>query len=185
MPREATGELRHLADGFAARITIEGRTRKDLFLPTCKTEPAAEERCRALAAIAVRLRRAGQADQILQVLEMGAKQRAGRPWDAVVQAVDVLCAGNARDTGAVEVPTLAEWGKQWVTGELAKKYPDHVRVKRSADRDEQLLRNYVLPHMDGVTVAAFTLAHAEVVMPALPPEMPPARGGSSRTRWLG
>jgi len=29
MPKEATGELRTLADGFAARITIEGKNRKD------------------------------------------------------------------------------------------------------------------------------------------------------------
>jgi hypothetical protein len=37
MPRSATGELRQLADGFAARITIEGRKRRAFPLASCLT----------------------------------------------------------------------------------------------------------------------------------------------------
>src|SRR6516165_2619683 len=69
MPREATGELRCLADGFAARITIQGRDRRDFVLPTCATEPDALERCKALASMASRMRRAGHASEILRLLE--------------------------------------------------------------------------------------------------------------------
>jgi integrase len=167
MPREATGELRKLADGYAALITIEGRTRKEFRLRTCATPAEATERCRALAQTAARLRRSGHAAEIEQLVAIGAKARAGRPWEAVCAAVDALCAGQTLEKTS-RPPTLAEWGRQWVTGELAKKYPDHVRPKRSADRDEELLRLYVLPHTTDVLVDEFTLEHAEFVMANLP-----------------
>jgi hypothetical protein len=57
MPKAASGELRKLTNGFAARITLRGRARRDFVLATCETEPEAVERCRALAAMAARLRR--------------------------------------------------------------------------------------------------------------------------------
>jgi len=166
MAREATGELRHLADGFAARITIEGRIRKDFVLPTCATEPEAEERCKAMASMAARLRKAGQGDQIEQLLTMAAKARAGRPWEAVCSAVDTLCAGNVRERSAC--PTFGDFAKDWTSGELARRHPDHVRAKDSADRDEELLRLYVLPHVRDIRLDEFTLEHAEYVMANLP-----------------
>jgi integrase len=179
MAREATGELRTLADGFAARITIKGRTRRDFVLPTCANEREAEERCRALAGAAARLRRAEQsAEDIIKVLDIGARARAGRPWEAVCAAVDALCAGMAPRAGIGEIPTFAKWATQWTTGELAKKYPDHVREKRSSDRDEQLLRNYVVPQLPpDLRVDQFGLEHAEVVMANLPEHLAPGTRG--------
>jgi len=175
MGREATGELRPLADGWAARITIQGRTRRDFVLATCATEAEAAERCKALATFAARLRRAEQsAEDTVRVLEMAAKQRAGRPWQAVCEAVDALCKGEARDKGTgAQAPLFSEWARQWTSGELAKRYPDHVREKRSSDRDEQLLRLHVLPHVEGVRVDEFALEHAEVVMANLSAELAP------------
>jgi integrase len=167
MAREATGELRRSGDGFAALITIEGRTRSQFSLDACRTEHEARERCRALASMAARLRHAGHAAEIESLLAMGAKARPGKPWEAVVAAVDALCSGQTGDNGTPP-PTVAEWGRQWVTGELARKYPDHVRAKRWAGRDEELLRLYVHPHVVDVRVDAFTLEHAEYVMANLP-----------------
>ena len=94
MPREAKGELRHLADGFAARITISGRERRDFVLKTCATEAVADERTAALGQVAARLRRAGHADKILKMLEIGANARAGRPWRAFLAAVEAVCSGT-------------------------------------------------------------------------------------------
>jgi integrase len=167
MPREATGELRHLADGFAALITIEGRTRREFRLETCSDEPAAAGRCKALAVFAVRLRKADHTADIETLLTMGAKARAGKPWEAFCTAVEALCAGTTKTKGA-GAPTIADWGKTWTNGDLAKKYPDHVRAKRSADRDEGILRLYVVPHVGDVLVNEFSLAHAEQVMANLP-----------------
>jgi integrase len=173
MPREATGELRSLADGYAARITIEGRTRRDFALATCPTQADAAERCRALASIAARLRRAGKAQDIAPLLEMGAKARAGRPWEFVLAAVDAECKGETRAKGRGENPLFSEWARQWTSGEIARKYPDHVREKRSSERDEELLRLHVLPHVEGVRVDEFTLDHAEYVMANIPVDRSP------------
>jgi integrase len=167
MPREATGELRRLASGFGALITIKGRTRREFLLVDCRSDGEARERCKALAAMAARLRRGGHTAEIEPLLAMGAKARTGRPWQAICDAVDALCAGQTQKKGS-EAPTVAEWGRQWVTGELARRYPDHVRAKRSAGRDEELLRLYVLPHAVDVRVDEFRLEHAEYVMANLP-----------------
>jgi integrase len=170
MPKEATGELRTLADGFAARITIHGRKRRDFMLTTCTSDVEAAERCKALASMASRLRRAGKVREIEPLLEMGAKARVGRPWDFVVAAVDAECAGQTREKGSAEIPTFKKWAEEWTSGDLTKKYPDHVREKRSADHDAQLLRVHVLPHVEGVRVHEFTLDDAERVMANIPPD---------------
>src|SRR4029077_19419156 len=81
---------------------------------------------------------------IVKLLGGGAAARPGRPWQAVVEAVDVICSGAATEGG--EVPTLGSFAHDWTSGELARRYPDHVRKKRSSGRDEELLRLYVLPH---------------------------------------
>lgn len=178
MAREATGELRCLADGFAARITIKGRTRKDFVLTSCANEVAAANRCRALAMMAARLRRAGHAGEIEQLMAMGAKAHSGRPWEAVCAAVEALCGGQMRAKGSC-APTFGDFAKDWTDGELAKKYPDHVRAKRSASRDEELLRLYVLPHVKDMRLDEFTLTAAEFVMANVPPALCRARGGTS------
>jgi integrase len=172
MPREATGELRHLADGFAARITLKGRDRRDFILTTCATELLAEERCKALAVMASRLRLAGHAAEIESMMTMGAKARAGRSWEFVVGAVDALCGGGTRET-ASQAPTFSKWAEQWTSGELAKKHRDHVKPKSSSDRDEELLRLYVLPHVRDVRVDEFTLNDAEFVMSNVSTDLAP------------
>src|ERR1019366_7890798 len=100
MPREAKGTLRSLADGFAARITVQGRERKKVELVACSSEAEAGGeaggRCKDRASMAPRLRRAGNAGEIEQLLEMGAKARAGRPWAVGCAAVDALCAHAPR-----------------------------------------------------------------------------------------
>ncbi len=166
MPREATGELRRLADGFAARITLKGRQRRDFLLATCGTEAEAQDRTTALAKMAARLRRAGHVDKIVRLIEKGAKARAGRPFDTVVAAVDVLCSGNAEV--ASDVPKFGVFAKEWTTGALARKFPDHVRVKRSSGRDEELLRLYILPHVGDIPLDEFELTDGELVMASLP-----------------
>src|SRR5579863_1192752 len=166
MPREASGELRRLADGFAARITIEGRARRDFVLTTSRTQEEAEARKAALAQMAARLRRAGHAGKIEKLIASGAKARTGRPWAAVVQAVDVLCAGTI--DALTEVPTFADFAAEWTSGKLARRFPDHVREKRSSGRDEELLRLYVLPHVEEVRLDEFTLEDAEIVMAHVP-----------------
>ncbi len=171
MPRSATGELRCLASGFAARITIEGRERRDFALPTCAGEATAKERTAALALVALRLRRAGHADKVPKLVAMGAKARAGRPWNTFLGAVDALCQGTVE--AMTDVPMFEVFAKNWTDGELARRFPDHVKQKRSAERDEELLRLYILPHVKDVRLDEFTLADAECVMASLPAKLSP------------
>ena len=180
MPKEATGELRTLADGWAARITIGGRSRKDFVLSAVANEAEAEARCKALAQMTARLRKAGHAAEIEPLMTMGAKARAGRPWEAVCAAADALCAGQARDKKAAEIPTFAEFAKQWTDGELSKKYPDHVPVKDSVGTDELLFRKHINPVIGDVRLDQVQLADADAVMASLP-----ARLSASSRRHVG
>ncbi len=171
MPREATGEVRRLADGFAARITIQGRTRRDFTLATCRTEDEAEARTAALATMAARLRRAGHADKTVKMMAAGAKARAGRPWEMVVAAVDILCAGTVE--ALTEAPTFADFAKEWTSGRLRERFPDHVR-KKDGDDDDRLMRRYVTPVVPDVRVDEFTLDDADQIMTNLPAHLSPA-----------
>lgn len=141
MPKEATGELRPLADGWAARITIQGRERRDFVLVTCANEIEAAERCKALAQMASRLRRAGETDDLVRRLDDAAKARAGRSWDAVCAAVDALCRGTTREKQSAPTATLRNVIDRWTKGELAKEFPDYVARKRSARRDVELSKH--------------------------------------------
>ena len=166
MGTPATGELRPLASGFEARIRIEGKTRKGFVLTAVAGETAARERCTAMALIATRLRRAGHADKTIGLLEMAAKERAGRGWDAVMVAVDALCTagGAAPLVGGPKVPTFAAHIGAWTSGELAKKYPHHVKVKRSASDDEYRAKKHIPQHIAELPVSEVSLDHCEIVI---------------------
>lgn len=159
-----------LADGsFAARITIQGRDRREFGLVACRSEREAAERKEALAVMATRLRLGGFVAEIPTLLEEAAKARAGRSWQEVCAAVDAVCAGRTR---ALErAPTFRAFAEQWTEGQLAKRHPDHVREKRSSPRDEELLRLYVLEHVGDLRLDTFTLEDAEGVMAALPAKL--------------
>ena len=165
MPREASGELRRLADGFAARITITGRERRDFVLVARLTEAQAEERKTELARMAARLRRAGHADKIVKLIGAGAKARQGRPWAAVVAAVDTVCSGEI--DALADIPTFADFAKEWTSGALRERFPDHVSAK-DATPDESYLRLYINPHVGDVPVNEFALDDADLVMAHLP-----------------
>ncbi len=162
-----------LAEGFAARITLRGRARKDFVLTMCKNELEATERCKALASMAVRLRECVPVREIEAMMKMGARARPGRAWEAVVGAVDALCTGQTRETGA-PMPTFVEFGKQWTGGELARKCPDHVVTKSTADDDARLLRLYAEPILGDLRLSEITLADVDHVMASLPERLSPS-----------
>lgn len=174
MPRRATGELRPTALGWEARVTLQGKERIGLplkaFAPA--DEAGARARCEALAELAARLRSAGRLDVLRPFLKRAAAARSGRAWENVLETAEVLCAG--RDTSAAQPITFAEFAKGWHEGELAARHPDHVAKKRSADRDEQLLRLYVNPRIGDIALADVTLEDAESVMASLPERLSPA-----------
>ena len=89
------GEFRPLANGFEARIRIDVTTRRGFELVAFpRDEAAARERCSAMAEIATRLRKAGHAADAPKLLEVAARAR-GKAWEAILEAVDLLCEGRA------------------------------------------------------------------------------------------
>ena len=152
---------------FRAGVALAPKERTWITLPTCTTEDAAVARKDLLAGLAAKLRHAGISKELaLQVLER-AGARDGDALKAVLEAAAALCNGEARKRrGAGE--TFKRVGERWTSGELARDYPDHVKVKSSAGRDRQRLERYVYPIVLDLPVASFTLDHAEAIMRALP-----------------
>jgi hypothetical protein len=65
-------------------------------------------------------------------------------------------------------PTLEAFAKEWTSGELRKRHPDHVREKKDPSEDIQILRDRINPLIGMLHLPEVTLEHAERVMRALP-----------------
>jgi integrase len=173
MPREAKGELRKLADGWEARVTIQGRERLGLELPFSHTqEKEADDRCKLLAGLARRLRKAGAVADAPALLKMAAVAPAGPKLDGVIKAIDAMCTvgRTERETGT-EIPTFKQFGQEWTSGGLHKKWPDYVKKKRTSDGDAGRLAKHVYPIVQHVPLDAFRLDHANAVMASLPSDL--------------
>jgi hypothetical protein len=91
-----------------------------------------------------RLRRVAVArDTLCGLLKRAAAAGEGPALAAVVEAADVFCSGDAERES--KRPTFEELARMWTSGELARKYPDHVKVKRSADDDGYRLEKHLYP----------------------------------------
>jgi len=69
--------------------------------------------------------------------------------------------------------TFEEFGALWTSGDLARRFQDHIKVKRSAEDDERVLRLYVYPRVGAERLARFEgqcgLDLVEKVTAGLPP----------------
>jgi hypothetical protein len=172
MPKPAKGEVRFSGGIWRARITLRGKLRLDVELPTCRDQGEAEERALLLTEQARHLRLAGKvetagAEALLR--EVGAASEAGLS-DAIF-VIGELC-GAPTLPARLEGPTFAEVAKQWTDGDLARDWPDHVKAKDS-DEDERKLKYLNALEIDGVKfgsvpLSRFRLDHAEAAMRQLP-----------------
>ncbi|MFO0564319.1 MAG: tyrosine-type recombinase/integrase [Polyangiaceae bacterium] len=69
-------------------------------------------------------------------------------------------------------PTFEQFARQWIEGELHRRWPDHVKLKASAKDDKGRLERYVFPVIGSEPIASFDGDHgldlAERVIAALP-----------------
>ena len=177
--REDTGTLTRTARGaFFAQFSIGAGQRKGTLLRTCTTEEEAERRKGAIAKLVARLRDAGYPAVIPNMVrDAGALDEDG--MRKLARLVDRIVAGKepgltqgqpARREGL----TVQELAKLWTSGQLAERYPDHVKQKKtSADDARQLgwLGKVRMP--DGKpfgdrAVASVTLDDCDHVMSSLP-----------------
>lgn len=64
--------------------------------------------------------------------------------------------------------TIQQFGEQWTKGKLSERWPDHIKQKRTAEKDRQRLELHVYPVVGSLTVSEFRLEDAERVMSRLP-----------------
>lgn len=173
MPKVPTGEVRWTDEGPVARVTMQGRDRESFLMPTCKTPDEATTRSKLLAGLATRFRKAGVIGQPeARTLLETAATCTGALLPGVVTVAGELCGGTLPETLA-KVPTFEEVADMWTSGDLAKKWPDHVKAKKDADIDIGRLKRLCDITFGGVRVGAlpmsrFTLGHAEEMMRNLP-----------------
>jgi integrase len=169
MPREATGQVVQYAHGYSARIRVDSGTKGRRSFPIAvRDEAAAEARRELLANMAKRLKGAAPPDEIAHLLEIAARARSDKALKAAQDAADAIARGGTTRTVAAMAPTFEAFAKEWTDGVLHRRYPDHVKEKRTASRDAELLRLYILPVARDIRLPDFELAHAEAVMAMLP-----------------
>jgi integrase len=179
MPGEAKGNVFQSRGRFFGRVSLGKGKRKAVLLATCATPKEAEARAAVMAELIAKLRGAGQD----AFLENTAKQAAELP-DAELprlkKLVDRMCQGLERPEASRLLPigsmglTFKEFAEQWTSGELHRRYPDHVKEKRSVGDDIERLTKHVYPQVEDLPLSAFTLEPAMDVMRALPEKLSPA-----------
>ncbi len=78
--------------------------------------------------------------------------------------------------------TVRELGDAWTNGDLAKDFPDQIKVRRVVDNNVSRLERHVYPVIGPIRVAALTLADVERVTSSLTGKRPTQRKLSSITR---
>jgi integrase len=84
-------------------------------------------------------------------------ERYAADWFAenVKRAGPSLAPVERLGTIASQKLSFEQFGRMWTSGELARRYPDHVKVKRTADADEGRLRMYVYPAVGSLMMSDF------------------------------
>lgn len=170
MAKPTRGELRWTNEGWVARITLQGKTRRSYPLPGCETETSARVRMQALADAAQQFRKAGvlQNQEPLSVLDTIASS-ADDAHVRELQAKARVIAGLPE-----KVPeTMREFGELWTSGVLHKEFPDKVRSKKDGVLDARRLRSLWSIDVGGmrlgdIDVERFTVKHGEIAMRHLP-----------------
>ncbi len=171
MPRhETTGEVRKDSLGnYSTRIRAFGR-REPFDLPTCTDDPTAEDRSTLLAKIAKQLKLAGANEaRSLEALRLVAAASERSLNNALTVAEELLGGQIPAGTGVPEAPTFETVAKEWTSGDLHTRFPDHVaKLKASLATVKQRLDKGILPVIGNVRVTEITRAHCDDVMRKLP-----------------
>jgi integrase len=174
MPKPATGSVRWFNGVASARIRVTSDKRATFVMPTCTTEAEADGRAKLLADVAKRLRGTSlteeQAHEALKLVA-AASERSLRN---TLTIVDEMVGGEVTSIAVPSTPTFQKIAEGWTSGELAKRYPDQIRLKRSAHSDVSRLTNYVYPVIGSLAIDRIKLDDCEEVMRRLPPSFTPA-----------
>ncbi len=170
------------------RVTDRARHRITRLAPWATSREEVEARGHIVQAWVNRLREAGRGEFVAKIIDLGAVAADDAALAEIAETVDALTAGAfhvvdppKKKPGTV---TFGDFAYQWVRGELATKYPDHVERKRSAYTDLCNLRKYVFPVVEDKPIADVTLDDYEQVMREIPTRAAPRKVRSATRRHV-
>jgi hypothetical protein len=133
-PRLAKGTIVEKPSGWWWGRFTTAQGRRAIEFVTCETVHQAEERRVFVAAQLVRLRQAGREQFSDKLLGLASKAEPSQ-LERVKRGVDAIVAGDYEkpldpelpDTG----PSFREFATAWTSGELARRFPDHMDKRSS------------------------------------------------------
>lgn len=182
--RTATGTVLERSKRFLARVSVAPGKRPAILLEaipacTCRTKlckrtcapyAAAVERARIIAALVKRLRDAGYDANVEKTVEATAKASPER-LAVIERQIDELITGaresEAGGFKASRKTTFRELAEAWTSGKLHRRYPDHVRLKKTSYDDQKRLEKHVFDHLGDLPIPSVTLDHVEDAMRSL------------------
>ncbi len=182
MPRKSTGTLYEKGGVWYVCVTVnKSGKRKTTALPAGTTTDQASARRDYMAEFVGKLRKAHQPDQHI---ETAIKQAAELPVDrlpGVRKVLDALCAGAEQNSATQRAlrgaMTFKDFAEEWLRGDLHRRFPDHVRLKKTSDDDRFRLKTHIYGRtLAEIPIASITIEHAEDVMR----QIPPARSAATR-----
>ncbi|CAN5850312.1 hypothetical protein BH11MYX4_BH11MYX4_42000 [soil metagenome] len=181
MPRKAQGTT-FVSDGAVyASVTIAPGKRLARALQGI-VQAGDDEGARTWATTLQRLvdalRAAGREHEIAEkvdvALEVGREHPSaglGRVVAGIAKLKELAAPARIVETRSTSAMTLQKFGKRWTSGELHAEHPDHIREKRSAEKDAGVLAKHVYPVVGHVPLGRFSLRDAQEVMRRVPREL--------------
>jgi integrase len=169
--RQSTGGAYESRGKFYMRVTVAAQRRASELLPWCMTLADAHARANTVQSWVNRLRAAGQGEFVETIVEFAAKADDEKMAEYASQD-DALVGGDfdrvKPKPARGGTPTFEDFAMQWVRGELAVLYPDHVERKRTAYTDLCNLQKYVFPVVGHKRISDIELEDYEQVMREIP-----------------
>jgi hypothetical protein len=149
------------------RIRLGSFARKRYDITCSDAEaPKREEKMREVARDMVDAGLATEAHPILE--RMGTAD--AKDYETAVKLAEGLCAGRlTKKKPTVDATmTIRVVASQWTSGALHRRYPDQIKLKRTAEDDVIRFEKYINPVIGDRPVGAVTLDDCEAVMRCSP-----------------
>ncbi len=160
------GGSREVDGRFYARVRFGQNEQVEERVPWATSHAETRARAAIIGELADKLVASGRRDLVKGMAREVARATTDRTLTKARKVIAALALGAASPS-QVRSMSFKDWAELWVTGDLHKRYPDHVPAKDHSD-DSSRLAKYIYPVVKHVPLLAFDLGHAELVMSKLP-----------------